>query len=467
MNYRRRGALHLLAGALSIVIACANPAFADATTAPDATLRALAEAIEQIKAKYVGSVDDRKLAADAIRGMIQGLDPYSDYLEPDAYRELKQDNSGRFGGLGMEVGMEAGAVRIISTYEDSPAFLAGLRPGDLITRLNEASVEGMTLDQAIQRARGEPDTSIVLTVLRKGDIEPHVVTLRRAIIQSRSVKFALLDSGYGYIKITNFNQRTADAMLAALAQMGHQSGNGLTGVLLDLRDNPGGLLKSAVAVSSVFLPDDFLVVYTEAAAAESRMRLQTSENRYLHASKAEYLKQLPQLKTLPLVVLVNSGSASAAEIVAGALQDHRRATVVGTQTFGKGSVQVLLPLADGAALKLTTAFYLTPNGQRIHGKGVTPDKVIEQSTASAALGVKPASLESKSINAGDAACAAAGLLGPGGAALLTAMAGNSDDCQLDRAVDLLRHLPLGRAQLNSQSGQRGACDEGCASLKAG
>ena len=442
LNYQGRGALHLLASALSIVIACASPAFADGTTAQDTTLRALAEAIGQIKAKYVGPVDDRKLAADAIRGMIQGLDPYSDYLEPDAYRELKQDNDGRFGGLGMEVGMEAGAVRIISTYEDSPAFLAGLRPGDLITRLNEASVEGMTLDQAIQRARGEPDTSIVLTVLRKGDIEPHVVMLRRAIIQSRSVKSALLDSGYGYIKITNFNQRTADSMLAALAEMGRQGGGGLKGVLLDLRDNPGGLLKSAVAVSSVFLPDDFLVVYTEATAAESRMRLQTSENRYLHASNPEYLKQLPQLKTLPLVVLVNSGSASAAEIVAGALQDHRRATVVGTQTFGKASVQVLLPLADGAALKLTTAFYLTPNGQRIQGKGVTPDQVIEQSTANAAGGVKPASLESKSINAGDAACTAAGVLGPRDAALLAAMHGNRDDCQLGRAVDLLRHLPL-------------------------
>ena len=406
-------------------------------------MRAVAEAIKQVKAKFVGAIDEQKLAADAIRGMIQGLDPFSDYLEPEAYRELKQDNGGKFGGLGMEVGMEAGAVRIVSTFEDSPAFRAGLRPGDLITRLNDVSVEGMTLDQAIQRARGEPDTSIALTVLRSGDNEPRVMNLKRAIIQSRSVKSALLGSGYGYLRITHFNQRTADSMLTALVDMARQSGSDLKGVLLDLRDNPGGLLKSAVAVSSVFLPDESLVVYTEASAAESRMRLQTSEAQYLHASRAEYLKQLPDLKTLPLVVLVNSGSASAAEIVAGALQDQRRATVVGTQTFGKGSVQVLLPLADGAALKLTTAYYFTPNGQRIQGKGVTPDQVIEQSVIDTAAGVKPTALESKSVKAGESAgCVTPGAPGTQDAALSRALPGSGDDCQLGRAMELLRRLPV-------------------------
>ena len=240
------------------------------------------------------------------------MDPFSDYLEPEAYSDLKQENGGRFGGLGMEVAMDAGAVRIVSAFEDSPAFQAGLRPGDLITRLNEVSVEGLTLDQAIQRARGEPNTSIVLTVLRKGDIEPHVVSVRRAIIQSRSVKSALLGSGYGYIKITQFNQRTADLMLSALTGMARQSGSGLSGVLLDLRDNPGGLLESAVAVSSVFLPKQSLVVYTESAVVRSRMRLQTGEDQYLHAGSAEDVKHLADLKTLPLVVLVNSGSATSA-----------------------------------------------------------------------------------------------------------------------------------------------------------
>ncbi len=418
---------------------CASPAFADATT-QDATLRALAEAIEQVKAKYVGAVDERKLAADAIRGMLQGLDPYSDYLEAEAFSELKQDNGGRFGGLGMEVGMESGAVRIVAAYEDAPAFQAGLRPGDLIFRLDEVNVAGLTLDQAIQRVRGEPDTNIALTVLRKGDAEPHVVNVRRAIIQSRSVKSALLDSGYGYVKITHFSQHTADSMLSTLVEMDRRSGSGLKGVLLDLRDNPGGLLKSAVAVSSVFLPDDSLVVYTEAAAAESRMRLQTSEWEYLRSSRMEYLGKLPDLKLLPLVVLVNSGSASAAEIVAGALQDHRRATVAGTQTFGKGTVQVLLPLANGAAIKLTTAYYLTPNGQRIQGRGVTPDRVIDRGVADLAAGVEPVAEETKSAGVADATCAMPESLGAHDAALLAAIPGNNDDCQLGRAVELLRRL---------------------------
>jgi carboxyl-terminal processing protease len=217
--------------------------------------------------------------------------------------------------------------------------------------------------------------------------------------------------------------------------MDRHSGSGLKGALLDLRDNPGGLLKSAVAVSSVFLPDDSLVVYTEALAKESRMRLQTSENRYLQSSRADDRDHLPDLKTLPLVVLVNSGSASAAEILAGALQDHHRAFVVGTQTFGKGSVQVLLPLADGAALKLTTAYYLTPNGQRIQGKGVTPDKIIEQRAAGTKQGP-----EAKAVKAGESACAMPDAVGVQDADSLMAIAGNGDDCQLGRAMELLRHL---------------------------
>ena len=427
-----------------LFINVANTDLSSADEPPqDATVRALSEVVKQIKAKYVGTIDDRKLTADAIRGMMRGLDPFSDYIEPDAYSELRQENSGQFTGLGMEVEMQAGAVRVVSTFDDSPAFQAGLRPGDLITKLNETSVEGLTLSQAIQRVRGQADTSIALTVLRQGDAEPRVMNLKRAILPSRTVKSTLLGTGYGYIGIAHFNQRTAESMMSAIADMARHSDGALKGILLDLRDNPGGLLKSAVAVSSAFLPADTLVVYTEAAAAESRMRLKTSESQSLHATDAEILKRLPDLRTLPLVVLVNGGSASAAEIVAGALQDHRRATVVGTQTFGKGSIQVLLPLEDGAALKLTTAYYFTPNGQRIQGIGLTPDQIIDQPGVAVATNLKAVVSETTADMAGGSnTCAAWDMLGAQDAALLKAISDNSDDCQLGRAMDLLRQLPV-------------------------
>ena len=432
---RRLQAIRGVACGLFVLILSGSPAFAEAG-AEDATLHVLTEAIEQVKSRYVGAVDGQKMVADAIRGMLQGLDPYSDYLDPDAYRELKQENGGRFGGLGMEVGMDAGGVRVMSAYEDSPAFEAGLRPGDRITRMNDVSVAGLTLEQAVRRARGEPDTSIALTVFHPGDDEPHEVTIKRAIIQSRSVKSALLGSGYGYAKITHFDQRTAESLLAALAQMAQAAG-GLKGLLLDLRDNPGGLLKSAVGVSSIFLPDDSLVVYTEAAAAESRMRLQTSEKLYLRNGSTQAVMQLPYLKTLPLVVLVNSGSASAAEVLAGALQDQHRATIAGTQTFGKASVQVLVPLSDGAALKLTTAHYLTPAGQRIQGKGVTPDRILEAPRSAATVIEGAVVLEEKGNEA--AMCSTADSLR---VAAATGQPGAGDDCQFVRALDLLRHMPV-------------------------
>ncbi|HVY05377.1 MAG TPA: S41 family peptidase [Burkholderiales bacterium] len=429
--------------ALAIVLALllgSTALRAEEAESDDASLRSLTEAIEQVKARYVNSVDERKLVANAIRGMLQTLDPYSDYLDPDAYRELKQENGGRFVGLGMEVAMEAGAVRIVSAYEDAPAFQAGLRAGDRIIRLDDVSVEGMTLDQAIRRSRGEPDTTIALTVLRKGDGGSRVVNVKRSLIQSHSVKSALLDSGYAYAKISGFNQRTAEMLLTALAQMSRQSGNGLKGVLLDLRDNPGGLLKSAVGVSSIFLPDDELVVYTESVAEESRMRLRTSEKQYFRGTPAEALRELPYLKTVPVVVLVNSGSASASEVLAGALQDQHRATIVGTQTFGKGSVQVLVPLSDGSALKLTTAHYLTPAGQKIQGKGVTPNRIIAQVDASSTATGNIA-MDAPRATVGDATCAMANALAIADLPIAKNSA-NPLDCQLARALELLRHLPV-------------------------
>lgn len=407
--------------------------------AQDPAVRAFAEAIQQIKSKYVGPVDDQKLVGDALRGIVQGLDPYSDYLDPQAYGELRQDNSGRFGGLGLEVGMEAGAARVVSTFEDSPASRAGLKPGDLITRLDDTSLAGLTLEQTIRRARGAPDTSIVLTVVRSGQPQPLMFTVKRAIVQSRSVNSALLGAGYGYLRISGFNQRTAASVLAALTDLYRQSGGSLNGLLIDLRDNPGGLLKSAVAVSSFFLPDHSLAVYTEAAAADSRMRLYTSDTQF-QLLPDEKLKQSPdlksELKTVPLVLLVNSGSASAAEILTGALQDYRRATIAGTQTFGKGSVQVLVPLADGAALKLTTAYYFTPKGTRIQGRGVAPDTLIDTAALDAAGAIKPASHATNPPAVTQPVCATSGRLPD---ALIPA---GGEDCQLQRAVELLRHLPV-------------------------
>src|SRR5512145_2021311 len=319
---------------------------------------------------------------DAVNGVLGNLDPYSSYLDEADFRALQQEHRGRFGGLGMEVGMEAGVVKVIATYDGTPAQRAGLQPGDRIVRMGETNVHGMTLEQAIQIARGEPDTAITLTVLPRDQEEPRVMTLIRAIIHSQSVKARLLQHGYAYLHISHFNEQTADRMLAALVQMVERSEGGVRGIVLDLRDNPGGLVRGAVAVSAAFLPQDALVVYTKGASAQSTMRFHANSEHYLRGTAPDPLDALPpQVRNAPLVVLVNGRSASAAEIVAGALQDHHRAWVVGTRTFGKGSVQVIIPLGDGTGLKLTTAYYYTPSGRRIQAVGIAPDMVVEQTVA--------------------------------------------------------------------------------------
>lgn len=404
---------------------------ADEAAQSDA-VRAFAEAYSQIKARYAETLDEKKLVANAIKGMIGGLDPFSYYLDSEAYDGLRQDSAGAFGGLGMEVSMEKNAVKVISAFEDSPASHAGLQAGDLITRFGETSVEGMTLEQAIQQARGEPDTSVALTVLRSGEAQPRVVTLKRAIIQARSVRIAPIDPAYVYLQITHFNKNTAERMLATLAQAYEKNGV-LKGVVLDVRDNPGGVLRAAVSVSSVFLPEDSLVVYTESASKESRMRLTTRD--VPGPDGKDYSKILGSaLKTVPLVVLVNGGSASASEIVAGALQSHKRATVVGARTFGKGTVQVVLPLADGAAMKLTTAYYFTPDGRRIQGAGVIPDIPVD-ALAAGSLAAPANSAQSGAPNA----CIPSASPDSKPAA---SVASHGDDCQLERAVEILRKQPV-------------------------
>ncbi|HYN27665.1 MAG TPA: S41 family peptidase [Burkholderiales bacterium] len=402
--------------ALAIFVQAAPLATADQTEKFDA-VREFAEAYDQIKSRYADRLDEKLLVSNAIKGMVASLDPFSYYLEPDAYDELRQETGGVFGGLGMEVSLEKGAVKVVSAFEGSPAYRAGLLAGDLITRLGETDVAGLTLEQAVQHARGEPDSSIALTVLRKGDAEPRIVTVKRAIVQARSVKSETIDSAYFYLKITHFHKHTAENMLAALAGGCQQTG-GLKGVILDLRDNPGGVLKSAVAVSAAFLPEDALVVYTESESEQSRMRLVAKP------VGEDYSALRAALKIVPLVVLVNGSSASAAEVVAGALQSHDRATIVGTKTFGKGSVQIVLPLSAGSALKLTTAYYSTPDGRKIHGTGLIPDIAVEQSP----IGV---------------ACSeTAGLGAPASKVLAGEPAPNvapaEVDCQFDRAVEILR-----------------------------
>lgn len=418
--------------AFSLLVQSAAAAPTDDAAQSDA-VRAFAEAYSQIKSRYAEPLDDKKLVANAIKGMIGGLDPFSYYLESDAHEGLRQDSAGAFGGLGMEVSMEKNAVKVISAFEDSPAWQAGLQPGDLITRFGDTSVEGLTLDQAIQQARGAPDTSVALTILRSGEAQPRVVTLKRALIQARSVRSAPIDPAYVYLQITHFNKNTAERLHASLAHAYEKTG-ALKGVVLDLRDNPGGLLRSAVAVSSLFLREDELVVYTESASQESRMRLTAKD--VSGPNGEDYSKILGSaLKTVPLVVLVNGGSASASEIVAGALQSHKRATIVGARTFGKGTVQVVLPLADGTAMKLTTAYYYTPDGRRIQGTGVTPDIPVDALTTGT-IPVPAGDAQVINANVCDAASGADAKINPASAVP------RGDDCQLERAVEILRRQPV-------------------------
>lgn len=345
---------------------------------PVEELRAFTEVFGRIKNDYVEPVEDKKLITEAINGMLTGLDPHSAYLDADAFKELQIGTQGEFGGLGIEVSMEDGFVKVISPIEDTPAFRAGIKPGDLIIKLDDTAVKGLSLTEAIKRMRGKPDTPITLTVVRKGETKPIVFPLVRAVIRIQSVKSKMIEPGYGYIRITQFQEQTGENLAKAIDKLFKESGGSMKGLVLDLRNDPGGLLNGAVAVSAAFLPDDSLVVYTDGRSEDAKMKLKASPEFYLRDTKNDYVKRLPPgIKTVPMVTLVNGGSASASEIVAGALQDHKRSIVMGTQTFGKGSVQTILPLGNNTAIKLTTARYYTPNGQSIQAKGITPDVMDE------------------------------------------------------------------------------------------
>jgi carboxyl-terminal processing protease len=363
---------------------------------PIEELRAFTDVFARIKSDYVEPVSDKKLIDGAINGMLSDLDPHSAYLDKEEFKELQVGTQGEFGGLGIEVGMEDGFVKVVSPIEDTPAYKAGLKSGDLIIKIDDTPVKGMTLNDAVKRMRGKPGTKITLMVSRKSEPKPFSVTLTRAIIQIKSVKFEMVEPGYGYIRITQFQEHTGELLASALEKLYKDNNAPLKGLILDLRNDPGGLLNGAVAVSSAFLKPDVLVVYTDGRTEDSKMRLTASPENYLRPLQKDYMKDLPEgVKTVPMVVLVNGGTASASEIVSGALQDYKRAIIMGTQTFGKGSVQTILPLGNGSAIKLTTARYFTPSGRSIQAKGIVPDIISQDPDhpGDDGFGVREADLE--------------------------------------------------------------------------
>jgi len=326
-------------------------------------LRNFSDIFSRIKTDYVEDVEDDVLLEHAIRGMLSGLDPHSTYLSPDEYNELRIGTSGEFGGLGIQVGMEDGFVKVISPIDDTPAFNAGLKAGDLIIRLDEKTVKGLTLNDAVKIMRGKPGTDIGLTVVREGEDKPLSFVVTRDIIKVKSVKNRMLDPGYGYIRISNFQSRTAPQLLEAINKLKEENQADLKGIVLDLRNNPGGVLNAAAEVTDLFI-DKGKLVYTEG-------RIDNSHYEY-NAKPGDVLDGAP------VVVLINGGSASASEIVAGALQDHKRAIVMGSKSFGKGSVQTIQELRSGGAVKITTARYFTPKGRSIQGAGITPDIILDK-----------------------------------------------------------------------------------------
>ncbi|MFM8738433.1 MAG: S41 family peptidase [Betaproteobacteria bacterium] len=370
-------AIGALAGALTTLqfSAYARSAF---SPLPLEELQQLAAVFGIVKSDYVEAVDEKKLITDAISGMVSGLDPHSQYFDKKSFKEFREGTSGRFVGVGIEIGMEDGVVKVVSPIEGSPAFRAGLKSGDLITRIDDTPVKGLSMDQAVKRMRGEPATKVVLTIFRKAESRSFPVTIIREEIRMQSVRAKMVEPGYGWLRVSQFQDRTVDDFVRKLDELYKQDPN-LKGLVLDLRNDPGGLLEGAVAMSAAFLPSDVVVVSTNGQLQDSKAVFKATPEHYLRRGGNDPLRRLPDaVKKVPLVVLVNEGSASASEIVAGALQDHKRATIMGAQTFGKGSVQTVRQLSADTALKITTARYYTPSGRSIQAKGIVPDVWLDE-----------------------------------------------------------------------------------------
>jgi len=342
-------------------------------------LRQLADVFGLIKSDYVEPVEDKKLLTEAISGMVASLDPHSAYLDKKAYAELREGSQGKFVGLGIEIGQsEDGYIKIVAPIEDSPAWRAGIKPGDLISRLDNTPVKGMSLDDSIKKMRGEPNSKVSLTVLRKGEAEPLVFNITREEIHQKSVKGKLVEPGYAWVRISQFQEPTVDDMAAKIVELYKQDPN-IKGLVLDLRNDPGGVLQGAIGVAAAFLPKDSPIVSTNGQLPDQKQIFYGRPEYYALRNDSDALAKLPAaIKRVPMVVLVNTGSASASEIVAGALQDYKRAEILGSQTFGKGSVQTIRQLTADTAVKLTTARYYTPNGRSIQAKGITPDVPVDE-----------------------------------------------------------------------------------------
>lgn len=360
----------LLGAVLGVFIALGGSVFAEreqsvqAPELPLKELRTFSEIFARIKSDYVDEISDEELLKYAIQGMLSGLDPHSSYLDPESHKNLQEGTRGEFGGLGIEVTMEDGFVKVVSPIDETPAARAGLRAGDLIIRLDGVPVKGMSLTDAVKVMRGEPDTDIELTIVREGQVNPLKVTITRDVIQVKSVRSEMLEPGYGYVRISHFQTPTTDDLHTQLQALEEENGDmPLKGLILDLRNNPGGVLTAAVGVADTFLKNG-LIVYTEGRLKDMKLNFRARPKDMLNGA--------------PIVVLVNGGSASASEIVAGALQDHKRAVIMGTKTFGKGSVQTIQPMHDDSALKITTARYFTPSGRSIQAEGIKPDIVLSK-----------------------------------------------------------------------------------------
>ncbi len=345
-------------------------------------LQQLAAVFGMVKSDYVEPVDEKKLISEAISGMVASLDPHSQYFDKKSFKEFREGTSGRFVGVGIEITMEDGLVKVVSPIEDSPAFRAGLKTGDLITKIDDTMVKGLTINDAVKLMRGEPRTKVLLTIFRKDENRTFPVTITREEIKTQSVKTKVVEPGYAWVRVSQFQDRTIEDFARKVEEI-YKAEPNLKGMVLDLRNDPGGLLDAAVALSAAFLPDNAVVVSTNGQLEDSKFVYKATPQHYLRRGGPDPIKRLTDatngaLKKVPLVVLVNEGSASASEIVAGALQDHKRATILGSQTFGKGSVQTVRPLGPDTGLKLTTARYYTPSGGSIQATGIVPNVLVDE-----------------------------------------------------------------------------------------